>query len=78
MTDIQGTKQPEGKSFYFTHKNYDGTVDVYLCPGVENGNNSGNNYIAVRVVKGVEPFDGMEEDIRRRYSAWYDSGENIL
>ena len=65
--------------FYRIHRNDDGTVDVILCPGPTHGDGCGSveNDIAVRVVKGIEPFDGLEEDIRRRYGDWHDSGENI-
>ena len=63
------------QDFYHIHNNADGTVDIYLHPG--NGCGSIRNDIAVRVVKGVEPFGTLEEDIRRRYGDWYDSGEII-
>ena len=33
--------------------------------------------IDLRVVRGVEPFDGLEEDIRARYDAWCESAEII-
>lgn len=67
------------QDFYQIHSNGDGTVDVYLHPvSVYGGGcDTKKNDIAVRVVKGIEPFDGLEEDIRRRYGDWYDSGEII-
>ena len=34
--------------------------------------------VEVLVVKGIVPFDGMEEDIRANYSRWCDSAEVVL
>ena len=33
--------------------------------------------ISVRIVHGVVPWDGLEEDIRARFRAWCESGEVI-
>lgn len=33
--------------------------------------------ISFRVVRGVIPWDGLEDDIRTRYEAWCESGEVI-
>ena len=33
--------------------------------------------IRVRIVRGVIPWDGLEEDIRARFMAWSESGEVI-
>lgn len=33
--------------------------------------------VRVLVVRGVTPFDGLEEDIRARYDAWCESAEVI-
>ena len=60
-----------GRRFYFVHGNDDGTVDVYLWP------KSGIDDTAILVVKHVQPFDGLEDDIRERYAAWCDSAEVI-
>lgn len=56
-----------GRLFYAVDYRDDGTADVYLMPfeGVK------------MVVRGVDPWDGMEEDIRARYYAWCDSAEVI-
>lgn len=58
----------------------DGTADVYLTP-------NGTVYVAedgfreydatVLLVRGVATWEGMEEDIRRRYDSWCASAEDI-
>lgn len=58
----------------------DGTVDVYLCPEVQvyHTDLGIREYdMTVRLVRGVIPWDGLEEDIRARYQAWCDSAEVI-
>ena len=54
-----------GRLFYVIQPRDDGCVDVYLMPfrGV------------TLVVRGVAPWDGMEDDIRARYYAWCESAE---
>jgi len=54
-----------GRLFYVIQPRQDETVDVYLMPfrGV------------TLVVRGVVPWDGMEDDIRARYYAWCESAE---
>ena len=49
-----------GRRFYYIDNRPDGTADVYLYP---------YDYV-ILVVKGVVPWDGMEDDIRARYYAW--------
>lgn len=58
-----------GRRFYSVQENEDSTVDVYLRPD-EDG--------LLRVVRGVTPYDGLEEDIRARYDAWRESAEQIF
>ena len=55
----------KGRIFYVIQQREDGAADVYLMPfpGV------------TLVVRGVDPWDGMEEDIRARYYAWCESAE---
>ena len=68
------------KNFYRLSENEDGTVDVYLAPQVEAYHTDDGmieHDIDLRVVRGVEPFDGLEEDIRARYDAWCESAEII-
>lgn len=68
------------RNFYRLSENEDGTVDVYLAPQVEayRTDEGGIEHdIDLRVVRGVEPFDGLEEDIRARYDAWCESAEII-
>lgn len=54
-----------GRLFYAIEYRADGTADVFLMPfeGVK---------LAVR---GVDPWDGMEDDIRARYYAWCESAD---
>lgn len=68
------------RNFYRLSENEDGTVDVYLAPQVEayrTDDGMIEHDIDLRVVRGVEPFDGLEEDIRARYDAWCESAEII-
>lgn len=65
---------------YLIEDNGDGTANVYLSPDfcsyrTEDGviEYDGTFY----VMRGVEKFDGMEDDIRRRYYAWVESSERI-
>ncbi len=53
--------------FYSIKECEDGLVDVYLSPDAG----------AVRVMRGVVPWKEMEDDIRLRYEAWYESAEAI-
>lgn len=64
-----------GRQFYAIQTNCDGTVDVYLFPEAEH---EYDMYAAITVVTGVIPWDGLEEDIRRRYDAWCKSGDIII
>ena len=50
-----------GRLFYSIQPNGDGSVDVLLRPRDR-----------LLIVKGVVPWDGMEDDIRARYGAWCD------
>ena len=52
-----------GRLFYAIEYREDGTADVFLMPkeGVQ------------LAVTGIDPWDGMEEDIRARYYAWCES-----
>ncbi len=58
---------PEEIKFYSIIPQEDGTVDVYLSPETPR---------RIKVVKGIVPWDGIEEDIRRRYSSWCFVGED--
>lgn len=70
----------KGRRFYAIQDNGDGTADVYLMPEItvyptEDGF---REYDAtVRVVRGIVPWDGMEDDIRARFTAWCDAAEVI-
>ena len=54
-----------GRLFYAIEHRADGTADVFLMP-----------FEGVRLVmRGIVPWDGMEDDIRTRYYAWCESAE---
>lgn len=58
----------------------DGTVDVYLRPEVRVYHTDlgiREFDITVRLIRGIIPWDGLEDDIRARYQAWCDSAEVI-
>ena len=68
------------RRFYAINDNGDGTVDVYLMPDVtvyptEDGFKEYD--VSVRIVRGVVPWDGLEQDIRARFMAWCESAEVI-
>ena len=77
----QATQPPRtGRPFYSITENEDGTADVFLNPHADTDlttEEAREHGLTIRVVRGVEPWDGMEEDIRRRYDAWCESGEEI-
>lgn len=69
-----------GRTFYSLLTQEDGTVDVYLTPDVTvyDTDMGVREYdVSVRIVRGVVPWDGMEEDIRARYDAWCNSAEVV-
>ena len=71
---------PGGRHFYSIHENEDRTVDVYLRPDVlpmKTDEGFTDYDVAVLVVKNVEPYDGLEEDIRARFNDWCESAEVI-
>lgn len=78
--NIESDQPPGRRHFYTIQEQEDGTVDVYLRPHVlplttEDG---ATDYdVEMLVVRGVEPFDGMEEDIRARYDDWCASAEVV-
>ena len=52
------------REFYHISDNGDGTADVYLYP---------DEAQTASVVRGVEIWDGIEDDVRARYRAWCES-----
>ena len=57
-----------------------GTADVFLVPEGRVHEIGGGRHeydVDALVVCGVIPWEGLEEDIRRRYDAWCKSGESI-
>lgn len=79
MSEVRSRDAPKPRRFYSIEENEDGTVDVYLAPnGTIYRTDEGVEYdVDLRVVRGVEPWEGLEEDIRARYDAWCESGEVI-
>ena len=72
--------EPRGRKYYEIMPNDDDTVDVYLAPDVtvyDTDIGIKEYDIQMLVVKGVIPWDGLEEDIRMRYDAWCEAGEVI-
>lgn len=70
---------PRGK-FYEIVSGDGGTVDVYLRPEVTvyDTDMGVKEYdVRVRVVRGVVPWDGLEDDIRARFYAWCETAEVI-
>lgn len=70
------------RSFYDIHDNGDGTADIYLdrgtgFPMTDDLTGVTDYDVLFRVVKGVQIFDGLEEDVRRNYEKWYQSAEVI-
>lgn len=68
------------KKFYEIVLGSNGTVDVFLRPEVTvyDTDTGVKEYdVRVRVVRGVVPWDGLEDDIRARFDAWCDSAEVI-
>lgn len=69
--------------FYRIIKNKDdGTVDVWLTPGtavpIYDSLTGRYDYnFRILAVRGLIPWDGMEEDIRNRYTDWVASAEEI-
>lgn len=71
-----------GRSFYRIVPNEDGTCDVWLTPGkpvpiMDTLTGIMDFNIRVLAVRGVVYYDGLEEDVRRRYGAWLQSAEEI-
>ena len=66
--------------FFFILDDADGTVDVYLIDEYDTYRDeifTRKTGYELRAVKGVEPFEGIEEDIRRRFYSWLESGTRI-
>lgn len=69
-----------GRRFYMIVPQDNGTVDVYLRPHVipmSTSNGAVDYDVEIRVVRGVVPWDHLEDDVRRRYEAWCESAETI-
>lgn len=70
----------QGRWYFVIEPGEDGSVDVYLDPHVttyETDVGVREYDATLRVVRGVVPWPGMIDDIRTRYDAWCESGEQI-
>lgn len=70
---------PRGRIFYEIVPDGD-TVDVYLRPEITIYDTDAGvrEYdVRVRVMRGVVPWDGLEDDIRTRFDAWCAEAEVI-
>lgn len=68
------------KKFYHIADNADGTFDVFLQPVVTVYHTDAgiDEYdVRVLVVRGIVPWEGMEDDIRARFDAWCEEAEVI-
>ena len=70
------------RSFFEIVDNGDGTADIYVDKGTvfpltDDITGGADVDILCRVMKGVELFPGIEDDIRERYESWYESAEVI-
>ena len=84
---INGNEGPSGssgrlRSFFEIVDNGDGTADIYfgkgtVFPMTDDLTGETDHDILCRVLKGVELFDGIEDDIRERYESWYQSASVI-
>ena len=81
MNTYQANAPPgHGRLFYSIQQNGDGTVDVFLKPRVTpmtTPEGQTDYDVEVPVMRGVVPWDGMEDDIRARYEAWCESAQWI-
>ena len=83
----KGSEEPSGssgrlRSFFEIVDNGDGTADIYFDKGTvfqmtDDLTGETDHDILCRVLKGVELFDGIEDDIRERYESWYQSASVI-
>ena len=83
----KGNEGPSGssgrlRSFFEIVDNGDGTADIYfdkgtVFPMTDDLTGGTDADILCRVLKGVELFDGIEDDIRERYESWYQSASVI-
>lgn len=75
-----GNKEPSDsgrlRSFYEIIDNEDGTADIYLDTGTTFPDDEGD--CRFRILKGVEIWDGLEEDVRRRFDDYYQSAKVIM
>lgn len=63
------------RRYYSVVPQEDGTADVYLFPDTEENAPAGG--ASLYVVRGVVLWEGLETDIRRRYSDWCASAEPV-
>lgn len=79
-SDSGNAPRDHPKKFYEIVHGSNGTVDVFLRPEVTvyDTDMGVKEYdVRVRVVRGVMPWDGLEDDIRARFDSWCESAEVI-
>ena len=82
MTMEKKPKPIDGRPFYRIIPARDGLVDVWLTPGkaipiYDDLTGRFDYNFQILAVTGVTSYDGLEEDIRRRYADWVASAEII-
>ncbi|MBQ9739912.1 MAG: hypothetical protein IJV91_03125 [Kiritimatiellae bacterium] len=79
ITNLPRDQPRSYRRFYSIEPREDGLVDVYVAPVACTYDSFGicEFGMTIRVVRGVEPWDGLEDDIRARYNSWCESGEVI-
>ncbi len=77
---MQETAMHGKRRFYSIDPQDDNTVDVYLEPdAAQYSANTGmmKHNVVILVVRGIVPWEGMENDIRARYDDWCASAELV-
>lgn len=80
MIDEREKPPTNGRHFYTIQQQEDGTVDVYLLPDAPQAAQDGADGRGCRIlaVRGVEPFDGLEDDLRARFYTWCACAEEVF
>ena len=74
---VSNSPRDHPKSFYWIENNGDGTGDVYLIPCYRSTDRIYGYEMDIYCIKGVELYEGIEDDIRYRYYAWLSSAAKI-
>ncbi len=79
-TNLPRDHPKRGRKFYSIEPRDDGLVDIYLAPVVyvyDTDLGVREYDMTVCVVRGIEPWPGLEDDIRARYNSWCETAEVI-